>query len=58
LLVTVRFLDGFDAAELQHRLTASFDGRQASSKIVCRLHGDVFFDFGPQEFLVRRRGCP
>ena len=57
-LVAVGVLDGFHAAKLQQRLPASFDRREASSKVLCRLHGDVFFEFGSQEFLVPRGRRP
>ena len=53
-LVPIGFLDGFYVAELQQSLPTGFNRRQASSKILCRLHGDVVFDFGPQEFFVPR----
>ena len=57
-LVAIDFLDGFHVAKLQQRLPPRFDGRQATSKVLCRLHGDVFVDFRPQEFFVPRGRCP
>ena len=57
-LISIDFLDGFHVAKLQQRLPASFDGREAGSKVLGRLHGDVLFEFGPQEFLVPRGRRP
>src|SRR5262245_32845507 len=53
-LISIEFLDGFHTAKLQQRLTASFDRREAGSKILGRLHGDVLVELSPQTFLVAR----
>jgi phosphinothricin acetyltransferase len=45
-------------AKLQQRLPARFDWRQTGSQVLRCLHGDVFFDFGPQDFFVPRRRHP
>jgi hypothetical protein len=57
-LVSISFFDGFDAAELQPSVPPGFEGREAGAKIFGRLHSDVFFDFGPQDFFVPRGRRP
>ena len=57
-LIAIDLLDGFHVAKLQQRLPTGFDGRQAGSKILGRLHGDVFVDFGPQDVFVPGRRRP
>src|SRR5579862_3624007 len=57
-LVAIAILDGFHVAELEQSLTPGFDGRQPGSQILGGLHGDVFFDFGSQDFFVLTCGSP
>jgi hypothetical protein len=57
-LISIDFLDGIHVAKLQESLPTGFDGRHASPKIVCCLHGNVIIDFGPQDFLVPRGRRP
>ena len=57
-LVAIAILDGFHAAKLQQCLAPRFDERQAGPNVLFRLHRNVFFEFGPQEFFVPRRRHP
>src|SRR6185295_4162234 len=57
-LISIGFLDGFHAAKLQQRLSASFDGREAGSKILGGLHRNVLFEFSAQSFLVSSERRP
>jgi hypothetical protein len=57
-LISIAFLHRFHVAELKQRLPPRFLRRDANSQIVCRLHGDVFFNFGLKGDFVLGGGGP
>ena len=51
-LISIAFLDRFHGSELQRGLTARLCGRQTGAKILGGLHGEMFFNFGPQAVFI------